>query len=131
MNWLESVEDVKVRKRVSPRVEQLKKQIDDLWSSVLIVEEGKSALKGFAKEFFIRGDDSRSPQDFLRKTRGLVINLMKNNPQTKVKPEFTPVFFHNLANYDAHLFVRSLGLEDWVLEVKCIPNNEENIFLFQ
>ena len=36
------------------------------------------------------------------------------------KPDFTPVFFHNLANYDSHLFVRNLGLEDEVLEVKCI-----------
>ena len=39
LNWLESVEDVKVRKRVSPRVEKLKKQIADLWSSDFVVEE--------------------------------------------------------------------------------------------
>ena len=44
------------------------------------------------------------------------------------KPDFTPVFFHNLENYDSHLFVRNLGLEDGVLEVKYIPNNEENFF---
>ena len=25
------------------------------------------------------------------------------------KPRFTPVFFHNLANYDAHLFIKALG----------------------
>ena len=46
------------------------------------------------------------------------------------KPEFTPVFFHNLANYDSHLFVRNLGLEDGVLEIKCIPNNEEKYISF-
>ena len=46
------------------------------------------------------------------------------------KPEFTPVFFHNLANYDSHLFVRNLGLEDGVLEVKCIPNNEGKYISF-
>ena len=41
------------------------------------------------------------------------------------RPKFTPVFFHNLQNYDAHLFVRALGTLDEVLEVTCIPNNEE------
>ena len=46
------------------------------------------------------------------------------------KPDFTPVFFHNLANYDSHPFVINLGLEDGVLEVKCIPNNEEKYISF-
>ena len=85
MNWLETVEDAEVKRRVSPQVEKLKKQISDLWKSDFEVEEGKSALKGFAKEFFIRGDDSLSPQDFLRKVRKKVVDLMKNNPQKKVK----------------------------------------------
>ena len=44
------------------------------------------------------------------------------------KPNFTPVFFHSLANYDAHLLVKNLGKEDGI--ITCIPNNEENIFLF-
>ena len=46
------------------------------------------------------------------------------------RPKFTPVFFHNLQNYDAHLFVRSLGLIDEVLDIKCIPNNEEKYISF-
>ena len=46
------------------------------------------------------------------------------------KPKFTPVFFHNLAGYDSHLFVKSLGNEDGVLNVKCIPNNEEKYISF-
>ena len=40
------------------------------------------------------------------------------------------MFFHNLANYDSHLFIRNLGLEDGVLEVKCIPNNDEKYISF-
>ena len=46
------------------------------------------------------------------------------------KPKFTPVFFHNLTNYDAHLFVKDLGEEDGVLDIKCIPNNEEKYISF-
>ena len=49
------------------------------------MEEGKSALKGFAKQFFIRGDDSVFPQDFLLKARGHVVKLLQENPQTKTK----------------------------------------------
>ena len=49
------------------------------------MEEGKSALKGFAKQFFIRGDDSVFPQDFLLKARGHVGKLLQENPQTKTK----------------------------------------------
>ena len=46
------------------------------------------------------------------------------------RPKFTPVFFHNLQNYDAHLFVRALGTLDEVLSVACIPNNEEKYISF-
>ena len=44
------------------------------------------------------------------------------------KPKFTPVFFHNLAGYDAHLFVRNLGKTEG--NIKCIPNNEEKYISF-
>jgi len=39
------------------------------------------------------------------------------------KPNFVPVFFHNLSGYDAHLFVKnlnSMGEGD----IECIPNTE-------
>ena len=41
------------------------------------------------------------------------------------KPDFTPVVFHNLSGYDAHLFIKNLG-ED----IDCIPNNEERYISF-
>ena len=44
------------------------------------------------------------------------------------RPKFTPVVFHNLANYDAHLFVRNLGVSEG--DINCIPNNEEKFISF-
>ena len=44
------------------------------------------------------------------------------------KPKFTPVFFHNLTGYDAHLFVKNLGKMEG--DITCIPNNEEKYISF-
>ena len=45
---------------------------------------------------------------------------VKCNLQFK-KPKFTPVIFHNLSGYDAHLFVKNLGKSEG--NIKCIPNH--------
>ena len=52
---------------------------------------------------------------------------VKCNLQFK-KPTFTPVIFHNLSGYDAHLFVKNLGETEG--NIKCIPNNEEKYISF-
>ena len=52
---------------------------------------------------------------------------VKCNLQFK-KPQFTPVIFHNLSGYDAHLFVKNLGRTEG--NIKCIPNNEEKYISF-
>ena len=41
------------------------------------------------------------------------------------KPNFIPVFFHNLSGYDSHLFIKKLGSTDERETIECIPNNEE------
>ena len=51
----------------------------------------------------------------------------KCNFRMKV-PMFVPVLFHNLEGYDAHLFVKSLGLEEG--EIKCIPKTDEKYISF-
>lgn len=43
-------------------------------------------------------------------------------------PQFTPVIFHNLSGYDAHLFIKNLGVTEG--EIDCIPNNEEKYISF-
>ena len=62
---------------------------------------------------------------FTGKYRGAAHN--KCNLQFK-KPKFTPVIFHNLSGYDAHLFVKNLGKSEG--DIKCIPNNEEKYISF-
>ena len=62
---------------------------------------------------------------FTEKYRGAA--HVKCNLQFK-KPKFTPVIFHNLSGYDAHLFVKNLGKSEG--NIKCIPNNEEKYISF-
>ena len=44
------------------------------------------------------------------------------------KPKFIPVIFHNLQNYDRHLFIKNLGVLEG--EINCIPNTEEKYISF-
>ena len=59
------------------------------------------------------------------KFRGAVHN--KCNLEYRI-PKFFPVIFHNLAGYDAHSFVKNLGVTEG--KIKCIPKNEENYISF-
>lgn len=43
-------------------------------------------------------------------------------------PKFLPVFFHNLAGYDAHLFIRKLG--EMSGNINVIPKTKENYISF-
>ena len=46
------------------------------------------------------------------------------------KPKDVPVFFHNLAGYDSHLFIKNLGSSNPKENIECIPNNEEKYISF-
>ena len=43
------------------------------------------------------------------------------------EPSFIPVVFHNLSGYDAHLFIKQLGVSEG--EIICIATNEEKFLL--
>ena len=77
--------------------------------------------KGFEK----KDKKVRDHDHFTGKFRGAAHNPC--NLQFK-KPKFTPVIFHNLSGYDAHLFVKNLGKSEG--NIKCIPNNEEKYISF-
>ena len=44
-------------------------------------------------------------------------------------PKHIPVVFHNLANYDANLFIMNLGVTSG--KIDCIANNEEKYITFK
>ena len=44
------------------------------------------------------------------------------------EPSFIPVVFHNLSGYDAHLFIKKLGMSSG--EINCIANTEEKYISF-
>ncbi|XP_072048278.1 uncharacterized protein [Amphiura filiformis] len=73
-------------------------------------------------------EENRTVRDhchFTGKFRGAAHN--KCNLRYR-KPKFFPVIFHNLAGYDAHLFVKNLGKTEG--KIDCIPNNEEKYISF-
>ena len=43
-------------------------------------------------------------------------------------PTFFPVVFHNLSDYDSHIFLKTLGNSEG--DISCIPNNEESYISF-
>ena len=43
-------------------------------------------------------------------------------------PKFIPVIFHNLQNYDSHLFIKNLGVTEG--EINCIVKTEEKYISF-
>ena len=46
------------------------------------------------------------------------------------KIDFIPTFFHNLANYDSHLFITNLASKINGENLNCIPNNEQKYISF-
>ena len=68
---------------------------------------------------------ARDHDHFTGKYRGAA--YMNCNLQFK-KPDFVPVYFHNLSGYDSHLFIKNLGKTEG--EIRCIPNNDEKYISF-
>ena len=49
------------------------------------VKEGESALKNFVREYIIDGKTGYDPQRFFEAVRNLVLKILKENKNTKVK----------------------------------------------
>ena len=85
----------------------------------------KAEICWICQKEFGESEKVRDHCHFTGKYRGAA--HVKCNLQFK-KPKFTPVIFHNLSGYDAHLFVKNLGRTEG--NIKCIPNNEEKYISF-
>ena len=42
-----------------------------------------------------------------------------------------PVVFHNLSNYDSHLFIKKMFMKNPEERLECLPNNEEKYISFR
>ena len=62
---------------------------------------------------------------FTGKYRGIAPNKCN---LIMIKPNFIPVFFHNLEGYDSHLFIKNLGVSEG--DINCIPKTEEKYISF-
>jgi len=98
----------------------LEKEIDRFWSSevkeMILTEKDKTNFEKatecwICKKPFEDGEKKvRDHCHYTGKFRGATHNQCNLNFR---KPEHIPVIFHNLAGYDSHLFIKSLGKTTW------------------
>jgi len=85
-----------------------------------------SQLCNLCKTNFSHGDHKVADHCHLS---GKYRQTLCNNCNLKLKtPNFIPIFFHNLSDYDAHLLVLELGHNTQAIKV--IPNSEEKFISF-
>ena len=87
--------------------------------------ENAKTCYGCGKEFKDKKEKVRDHCHYTGKYRGAA--CVSCNSKMK-NPKFIPVVFHNLQNYDSHLFIKSLGLTEG--EINCIPKTEEKYISF-
>lgn len=111
------------KKCIEMTMEDMKSYAEAMYCSIcggeigrLLDEEGNDLGK----------DKVRDHDHLTGKYRGAAHNLC--NLQYKV-PKFVPVVLHNLAGYDAHLFIKNIGKTKG--KVDCIPTNEEKYISFK
>ena len=115
INWLE--EDVKI--------------ISELGNKEMIItpeeqEQFNQASNCWICEKLLNLDDRvRDHCHFTGRYRGAACNRCNLKYR---KPNNISVFFHNLAGYDSHLFIKKLNVIEG--NIDCIPNNEEKYISF-
>ena len=115
INWLE--EDVKI--------------ISELGNEKMVIteeeqEQFNQASNCWICEKLLNLDDRvRDHCHFTGRYRGAACNRCNLKYR---KPNNISVFFHNLAGYDSHLFIKKLNVTEG--NIDCIPNNEEKYISF-
>ena len=112
-------------------IKRIHKKFDFSTKMILLTEEERCEYEKATVCWICQGEFGESEKKvrdhchFTGKYRGAAHNIC--NLRFK-KPKFTPVIFHNLSAYDAHLFVKNLGKSEG--NIKYIPNNEEKYISF-
>jgi len=118
-------------------VKMLRDEVDQVWSSevkvkeMILSEEENSNFEKAAECWIYKNpfeDGEKKVRDhchYSGKFRGAAHNQCNLLFR---KPKHIPVIFHNLAGYDSHLFIKSLGKTQG--NIDCIPNNEEKYISF-
>ena len=85
IDYLNNVKEI--AKSNSPRLKKLKEKMDKIYKHMneFEVKEGNSALKEFAKVYYINGVWSYDARTFLQYTRPNMARVIRNNRKTKVK----------------------------------------------
>lgn len=95
------------------------------WTHEYQIKECENELKSLVAKIESNSQKVRDHSHLSGQYRGpahSICNLGYQNPR------FIPIYFHNLAGYDAHLFIKEFGTDDG--EIKLIPNTEENYISF-
>jgi len=97
---------------------------------ILMTEENRKDYENATDCFIcnqkLKEDKVRDHDHLTGKYRGAAHSVCNLNYRI---PKHIPVIFHNLAGYDAHLFIKSLGFSEG--KIDCIPNNEEKYISFK
>ena len=83
-------------------------------------KEFNNALECWICKGFLGDDKVRDHCHYTGQYRGVAHNRCNLKYR---KPNNISVFFHNLAGYDSHLFIKRLNITEG--NIDCIPNNEE------
>ena len=86
MNWLVESGKTYIAKPISSSLKNLKEKINKIFEEKdFKVREGESALKKFVREYIIDGKPGYYPQRFFELVKNLILKILKENKNTKVK----------------------------------------------
>ena len=107
------------------RIPTIKNAIQSLDNDDVLANEYTERLEKAKKNLKINKRRVADHDHLTDKFRGAAHSYCNLNYKN---PRFIPIFFHNLAGYDAHLFVKQFG-EDHE-NIKLIPDTEEKYISF-
>ena len=87
INWLVESGKKYIVKPIPSSLKNLKEKINKIFEKKkeFEVKEDESALKNFVREYLIDGKPGYDPQRFVEAVRNLVLKILKENKNTKVK----------------------------------------------